>query len=233
MCLPTESPRWLVLHGKKDKALKNLNRLRPKKMVETGMTAAEINAIDFAIESNQAADQGRWLDLFRGTYLRRTVVASLLFWFHQTTGQQFVNSYGPTFFKLQGLGADAFTYSFVAQAAGVAGPLISMFLVDRVGRRPLLISGLFLAVLFNFLVAGLGRLVDPSTGEVNTVIASIILLNFSCKYSINMMAYLITAEIGGVKMRKKSESIIFNFPFRERVADHDTAHVQSLALLRA
>lgn len=166
---------------------------------------AEINAIDQAIETNQAQHQGSWLDLFRGTYLRRTIIASLLFWFHQTTGQQFVNSYGPTFFQLRGLGAESFTYSFIAQAAGVAGALFSTLCVDKVGRRPLLISGMFLASLFNFLIAGLGKDPHPSKAETNMVIASIILLNFSCKYSVNMLAYLITAEIGGIKMRKKSK----------------------------
>lgn len=203
--LTTESPRWLVLHNRKDTALKSLNKLRPKRMAENGVTAREISAIDAAIESSHAGNQGSWLDLFRGTYLRRTLICTGLFWFHESTGQQFVNSYGPTFFKQIGLGSQAFTYSFIAQAAGVAGALIAMFLVDRVGRRPVLICGLSLAALFNFLVAGFGSKPDPSSTQISVVIASIILLNFSCKFSINMLAFLITAEIGGVKMRKKSK----------------------------
>lgn len=175
-------------------------------MVDNGATAAEISAIDYAIELNHAEKQGSWLDLFRGTYLRRTIICTCLFWFHESTGQQFVNSYGPTFFKQMGLGSSSFTYSFVAQAAGVAGAIITMLIVDKVGRRPILISGLTLAALFNFLVAGVGAKADPSTPQINLVIASIILLNFSCKYSINTLAFLTVAEIGGVKMRKKSKS---------------------------
>lgn len=174
-------------------------------MAENGTTSAEITAIDAAIESSHAEKQGSWLDLFRGTYLRRTIICTCLFWFHESTGQQFVNSYGPTFFKQMGLGSKSFTYSFIAQAAGVAGALIGMLIVDRVGRRPILICGLSLAALFNFLVAGVGSKPDLSSSQINLVIASIILLNFSCKISINMLAFLITAEIGGVKMRKKSK----------------------------
>ncbi|OQU94908.1 hypothetical protein CLAIMM_01191 isoform 2 [Cladophialophora immunda] len=198
-----ESPRWLVLHNKKERALQNLNRLRPKNMVENGATAAEIDAIDYAIESSHAEKQGSWLDLFRGTYLRRTIICSLLFWFHESTGQQFVNSYGPTFFKQIGLGSAAFTYSLVAQACGVAGALICILVVDRVGRRPILITGQALAALFNFLVAGYGSKLHPTTAQGNLVIASIILLFTACKFSVNTLAFLAVAEIGGVKMRKK------------------------------
>ena len=65
--------------GKNEVALKNLNRIRSKRLAENGTTAAEIRALDEAVESSNM-QSGSWLDLFRGTYLRRTVVTSLLFW---------------------------------------------------------------------------------------------------------------------------------------------------------
>ena len=70
-----ESPRWLVSKGKREKALKALNRLRPKEEVELGLTVAEVEAIDEAIEQTRLQGTGRWIDLFRGTYLRRTMVS--------------------------------------------------------------------------------------------------------------------------------------------------------------
>lgn len=105
-----------------------------------------------------------------------------------------------------GLGSSAFTYSFLAQVAGFVGALIACLVVDRVGRRPLLISGMFLAAFFNFLIAGLGTKANQTTAEMNMVIAALILLSTSVKYSASMLAYLITAEIGGIRMRKKSTS---------------------------
>ncbi|KAF3764346.1 general substrate transporter [Cryphonectria parasitica EP155] len=198
-----ESPRWLVLKGRKEQALQNLNKIRPQKLSENGVTSAEIDAIDFAIESNDALDQGSWSELFRGTYLRRTVVAGLLFWFQQTAGGQFVNSYGPTFFKQMGYGDLSFTYSFLATVAGCIAATIGMLFVDKVGRRPLMISGMFFAALFNFIIAGIGTKETLSKAETNAVIASLILLNVSCKYSASLTAYLITSEIGGIRMRKK------------------------------
>lgn len=124
--------------------------------------------------------------------------------FQQTTGSQFVLSYGPTFFEDMGLGSNSFTYSLVAQIAGFVGALIACLVTDRIGRRPLLISGMFLAALFNFLIAGLGSKPDPSSSETGMVIAALVLLSTSIKYSASTLAYLIAAEIGGTRMRKKS-----------------------------
>jgi SP family sugar:H+ symporter-like MFS transporter len=90
------SPRWLVLQGKKDQALKNLDRLRKQEEIDSGYTMAEIEAIEQAIVERSAVDHGTWLDLFRGNYLRRSWIARSLFAFQQTNGNQFVNSYGPT-----------------------------------------------------------------------------------------------------------------------------------------
>lgn len=70
-----ESPRWLVLKGKKQKAKANLDKIRHKAEVESGATAAEVDVLESLIEESFSKEQGTWLDLFRGNYLRRTWVS--------------------------------------------------------------------------------------------------------------------------------------------------------------
>jgi hypothetical protein len=55
------------------------------------------------------------------------------------------------------------------------------------------------------LVAGLGTKAHPSTSDINGLVASIMLFNICVKVSLSTNAYLIASEIGGVRMRKKSE----------------------------
>lgn len=69
-----ESPRWLMLNGRKAEAKKVLNIIRPKGNVQSGAVAAEADIIENSLAKSLASEEGSWLDLFRGNYLRRTWV---------------------------------------------------------------------------------------------------------------------------------------------------------------
>ena len=197
-----ESPRWLILHGKEEKALKNLDRIRTQADVDNGRTVMEIQALDSA-NKEASANKSRWIELIHGTYPRRVLIVSLLFFFNEVTGQQFVNAYGPTFYQSIGLGTKTFTYNIIVTLAGFVACVMAILLNDRIGRRPLVLVSLCLTTLFNALVAGLGPIRGPTAAQKNTVIASIILINFGAKIGISSQCYTIGAEIGGTRMRKK------------------------------
>lgn len=71
----TESPRWLLSKQKREAAIKSLDRIRPAEDVQNGLTTQELEALEQAIEDAKHTQSGSWLDLFRGTYLRRTMVS--------------------------------------------------------------------------------------------------------------------------------------------------------------
>ena len=105
-----------------------------------------------------------------------------------------------------GLGANSFTYATLGLGVAVIASLLGILLCDRIGRRPILIGGAAAAALFNFIVAGVGSQPVQTDASTNAVVASMILLLSSCKFSFQNMGYLISAEIGGTKMRKKCQS---------------------------
>lgn len=209
-----ESPRWLVLKGKRDEALRSLNRLRPKHDAEIGYTGAEIDAIELSFQEEGGLDQGRWLDLFKGNMLRRTWIAWSLFVFLQFTGIQFVNSYGATLYVAEGLAASSFTYIVVGNSLQVVSCMFQILMYDFWGRRIFAIMGGLLNFIFLAIVAELGNAAAPQTAisatataphhspAINAIIASIILVQTFGRWSITN-AFVIGAEIGGVKMRKK------------------------------
>ena len=200
-----ESPRWLLLKGKKQLALRNLEKLRTKEEVAGGYIAAEVDAIEDAILQNGAQDSGSWWEIFSDptNYGRRAWIVASLFIFQQTNGNQFVNSYGPTFYKASGYGNASFTYATIGQAMTIVGSLTGILLTDHTGRRPLMIVGGFMCGILLSIGAALGSQTHENTAEKHTVIATFMLLSFFTKISASNNAFLIGAEIGGVKMRKK------------------------------
>lgn len=201
-----ESPRWLVLKDRKDEALKALNRLRSQTDVDHALTKLEVDTINQSLNEAGGRDQGRWIDLFRGNMLRRTWISWTLFVFLQFTGIQFVNSYGPTFYVANGLGANSFTYTVIGSALQVPSCLFQIIMYDHWGRRIFAIVGGLLTFVFLAVVSTLGvsgnalAIEDPAA--VGAIVASIILTQFFGRWAITN-AFVISGEIGGTKMRKK------------------------------
>lgn len=72
-----ESPRWLILKGRKEEAKKSLDRIRPAADVRSGATQVEADILEKAILHDEER-QGSWLDLLRRRYIRRTWVSFVL-----------------------------------------------------------------------------------------------------------------------------------------------------------
>ena len=78
-----ESPRYLVMHGKSDQALKGLNRIRPKKDVDAGRTVLEIELLEAAIHEASSQDSGRWIELITRPYYRQHFIGFMVFLMNQ------------------------------------------------------------------------------------------------------------------------------------------------------
>ena len=126
-----ESPRWLVQKRRRDEALRSLNSIRPQRDIDNGLTGAEIDAIELAVDESKGFDrEGRWIDLFRGNMLWRTWIAWSMFVFLQFTGVQFVNTFGATFYVAQGLGDKSFTYIVVGGVLQIGSCLFQIIMYD-------------------------------------------------------------------------------------------------------
>ncbi|KAH8881843.1 general substrate transporter [Thozetella sp. PMI_491] len=199
-----ESPRWLLTKDRRDEAKASLDRIRPSHDVQSGATQAEVDALTQMIADADARESGTWLDLFRGNYLRRTWISVTLFVIEQTNGNQFVQSYAATFYVQRGLGAMSFTYNMIGQVIGIVGCAVCLVLLDIVGRRHLMIGGSFMCCFLLFLAAGLGLRSNLDQNGANTILSCFMLLPAFTRISASTISFLTGAEIGGVKMRKKT-----------------------------
>src|SRR4029077_15935831 len=131
-----ESPRWLAKHGQTDNALTILKRIRGNSDV-----TAEFQEIRSTL--SQASERGHWTDLFSPAVRPALIVGVGLAIFQQITGINTVIYYAPTI--LQSAGISSASVAILATAVigvvNVIMTLVSMWLIDRMGRRPLLLIG--------------------------------------------------------------------------------------------
>ncbi|KAK1764481.1 general substrate transporter [Phialemonium atrogriseum] len=198
------SPRWLLQKGRDAEALRALASVRTAEDNESGWVQMEILGIQEAIEAEKHTVNNSWFDLFKGTNLRRTWIASLSFIANQWTGNQFVTAYAPTLYVLLGRKSQAFIYTIIKSVISLVAVFAAMLVVDKCGRRFVVIFGCIMQCIFLYVLAGMGMAKKPSTAELNTMVAAIQLFIFFCRGSVNAMAFLIPAEVSSLTLRKKT-----------------------------
>ncbi|NJK97771.1 MAG: sugar porter family MFS transporter [Bacteroidales bacterium] len=140
-----DSPRWLVKHRRSKDAHKVLE-LCGRTNIE-----AEINEIEESlhIQSNSPVE-----NLFSRKYRRPILYAVLLAAFKQLSGINAIMYYAPRIFEMTGLGTDAsLLQSVMIGVTNLVFTIVAMFIIDRFGRKTLLITGSFGMIVFLALVA--------------------------------------------------------------------------------
>lgn len=135
MCRLPDSPRWLISKSKVEDAKRVLERVRT--VPDVGPEIKDIQ------ESMNQQGTGGLAGLFQPSLRMALIVGLGLAIFQQITGINTVIYYAPTIFKFAGIQAAG---PAILAGAGLTAMMwcfhiLSIFLLDRVGRRPLLLIG--------------------------------------------------------------------------------------------
>jgi sugar porter (SP) family MFS transporter len=193
-----ESPRWLVGRGLPDKALAVLIRTMPK-------TAAgqEVREIETSLEEEKSAGLR---DLLRPGMRRALGIAIFLAVFQQITGINTVLYYGSIIFKE--MAGESASHAVGANVAVGAMNLVctigALFLVDRFGRRALLMAG---SAGMGLSLLGLGFAFYLGSRSI-TWILGLILLYVACfALSLGPCVWIYIAEIFPNRIRGAAMSV--------------------------
>lgn len=146
-----ESPRWLMIHGKENQARKVIESYHSPDLAD-----AEIEEIRTSIESSKSRDKTPFHILMHPTVLRLLGIGLIVAIAQQITGINAVFFYAQTIFELAGAGTNAaFAQATTVGLVNVAFTILAMLLIDRIGRKPLLVAGLA-GVVISMSVAGYG-----------------------------------------------------------------------------
>eukprot|EP00261_Vitis_vinifera_P034359 XP_019075602.1 PREDICTED: sugar transporter ERD6-like 7 isoform X3 [Vitis vinifera] len=142
-----ESPRWLVMVGQQREFEASLQRLRGKD-ADISFEASEIQEYT---EKLQQMPQIRILDLFQKRYLHSVIIGVGLMLFKQFGGMSAIGSYASATLELAGFSSGKFG-TIVIGLCQIPVTTIAVALMDRCGRRPLLLVSSVGTFLGTFLI---------------------------------------------------------------------------------
>lgn len=145
-----ESPRWLVRAGREPKAAKVLNKIGDKGFAEQSMSDIE-NSLRGIIKTSYA-------EVFKKGVLPAVLLGIGLAVFQQLCGINTVFNYAPKIFD--GIGAsqdDQLLQTVFIGGVNLVFTILAMMLVDKLGRKPLMLIGAAgLAILYVIVAQMLG-----------------------------------------------------------------------------
>ena len=132
-----KSPRWLYLNNDFAEAKKVLIKIHG---VDRG--SAEIAAIEKNIHSDENKSKLKIKDLLKPSLRFILVIGLVVGVLQQITGINAVYFYATSIFKQTGIGTDAaFSSGVLLSTISVIFTFVAIYLIDRMGRRPLLLIG--------------------------------------------------------------------------------------------
>lgn len=144
-----DTARWYLLKGRVDDAHRTLRRIEPG--VDAQRELAEIGR---TLREESQGGVGVLREMLRAPYLRATLFVVILGFFIQITGINAIVYYSPRLFEKMGFEGDfaLLVLPALVQVAALAAMFGSLALIDRVGRRPILLSGIATMVAANLLL---------------------------------------------------------------------------------
>ncbi|MGQ8337811.1 sugar porter family MFS transporter [Sunxiuqinia sp. A32] len=197
--LVPESPRWLINQDRVDEALTVF------KCIQAENPANEVSIIKQSVEQELKMGHG---NLFIKENRFPIIIAILMAAFNQLAGINAIMIYAPRVFEMAGFGANsALLQSISIGATNLLFTFVALFLIDRYGRRTLLMSGSVGMVFFLGMLAK--AFFTRNFSEIGGYGVMIYLMGFIAFFAFSQGAVLwvVISEIFPNKVRSKGQAL--------------------------
>ncbi|GJQ86903.1 hypothetical protein Trydic_g11775 [Trypoxylus dichotomus] len=198
-----ESPSYLILRGKHEQAKRSLQRLR---LGDINEELLEITAI----VKESSATKGGLMEILRTKYLFKALRLSIgLMVIQQATAITVINYYMQSIFEKSGSNATPQVSVIIVGSIQVLGTFLSTLVVDRLGRRPLLLVSTIFTSLSLYILGLYFYLME--TKDLSIVswlpIATLILYMLAYNLGIGPLAFAVMGEIYPPHVKSVASSI--------------------------
>lgn len=195
-----ESPYWLVMKSKHDKARQSLIRLSPAgEDVETRLVSIQHTV---EMERRQQAEAGSLIECFKGTNLRRTLITLICFYISFTVGSV-LSANSPYFLNQSGLpSATVLMITQVGVSMGVLSSLVNIFLMMKCNHRILIFGGVGICTLA-YLAMGIAGAMPRTTKTMLVVGIALQFTTLSYGPAVGP-AMAVAGEVSATRLRAKT-----------------------------
>ncbi|VAI25747.1 unnamed protein product [Triticum turgidum subsp. durum] len=172
----------------------------------------------FLIQRDGNVDEAKMmlqrLRVLKKKYRPQLVIALLIPFFNQVTGINVINFYAPVMFRTIGLGESAALMSaVVTRLCATVANIVAMIVVDKFGRRKLLLVGGVQMILSQFTVGAIlavkfkdHGVMDKEYGYLVLIIMCVFVAGFA--WSWGPLTYLVPTEICPLEIRSAGQSVV-------------------------
>jgi hypothetical protein len=202
-----ESPYFLMSRGRQDDARRSLTKIRGPEYKGIEAEIVEIQTtLDSERSQSSSGQSSTYLECFRKTDLRRTMIACLPVIMQLFLGYPLCGNYLAYFLSLSGV-QDPFLIQVISILLSMFSASFAFFLIERVGRRPQLLFGTYGMLACLLAISLLGFFGRGDGWNSRALAAVCIIWSIFYYMSVGAVGWTIVGEISSSRLRAKTTSL--------------------------
>lgn len=198
-----ETPRWLMQRGREQESRKVLERIETPEQVEKQLR-------QMRADIDRMQEKSSWRELFAPWMRKPLIIAIGIMFFQQFVGINTVIYYSPKIFLMAGFDGNiaAIWASVAVGVVNLLATVLSVYFVDRIGRRKLYFTGLT-GIAVTLILLALCFLSGQLLGEAGKWFSIVLVFLYITSFAISIgpLGWLIISEVFPQKVRGLGSSI--------------------------